>query len=194
MSLPRSVCVYCGSSEDVAAVHKEAAADLGRILAENGIRLVYGGGRIGLMGVLGNAARAAGGELIGIIPNFLLGYEVGAGPKTDLLVVDSMHERKRRMAELADAFVVLSGGIGTLDETVEIITWRQLNLHDKPVLLVNIDGYWDRFLALTDHFVATGFSRPNLKDLFIVVDGVSAILPALAGMPAARRPAAIDRS
>lgn len=193
MARLRSLCVYCGSSNRVAARHQEAAARLGRQLAEAGIRLVYGGGRVGLMGVIADAAIAAGGEVIGIIPEHLNSVEVGHQQVSELIVVRSMHERKALMFEMADAFAVLPGGIGTLDETFEIVTWRQLRLHDKPVVLVDDGGYWQPFLGLIDHIVATGFARPQIRKLFTVVGSVDDVIPTVRAAPAPAEPEHAER-
>ena len=181
----RSLCVYCGSSDRGPASHAEAARALGRLMAERGIRLVYGGGRIGVMGILADAVLAGGGEVVGVIPRFLDDVEVGHVDVSRLEVVESMHERKALMAELSDAFVVLPGGLGTMDETFEILTWRQLGLHDKPIVIVNQDGYWTPARDLIDHIIASNYARPNCADLAHWVDSVDEILPALAGEPAA---------
>lgn len=193
MARLRSLCVYCGSSNRVAARHQEAAARLGRLLAEAGVRLVYGGGRVGLMGVIADAAIAAGGEVIGIIPEHLNSVEVGHQQVSELIVVRSMHERKALMFEMSDAFTVLPGGIGTLDETFEIVTWRQLRLHDKPVVLVDDGGYWQPFLGLIDHIVATGFARPEIRKLFTVVGSVDDVIPTVRAAPAPAEPEHAER-
>jgi uncharacterized protein (TIGR00730 family) len=179
----RSVCVFCGSSSRVEEIHRTAAARLGELLAERGVRIVYGGGRVGLMGVLADAALGRGGEVVGVIPEFLVGWEVAHAGLTDLRVVGSMHERKRTMAELADAFVVLSGGFGTLDETIEILTWKQLGLHDKPMVLVSIDGFWEPLHALVTHLVATGFAHPEDAGLLTIVHSPEEAIAALAEAP-----------
>lgn len=176
---PRTLCVYCGSSNRIPESHKLAAGRFGRLMAEAGCRLVYGGGRVGLMGIVADAMIQGGAEVIGIIPEFLHDFEVGHTGVTRLEVVDSMHTRKRRMAELADGFVVLPGGLGTLDEMFEIVTWRQLGLHQKPVVLVNQDGYWTGLLAMIDSMCATGYLRQEHLGLIRVVDDVDAVLPAL---------------
>lgn len=176
----RSVCVFCGSRVGRDPKYRATARTLGHLLAKNGLRLVYGGGSIGLMTVVADAVLAEGGEVLGVIPDFLDRIEVGHRSLTDLKVVGSMHERKAAMFEQSDAFVVLPGGLGTLDETLEIITWRQLGLHDKPILLVNQDGYWDPLLALLDHTVTEGFASESTRRLFSVVDDVGDVLPALA--------------
>ena len=193
MARLKSLCVYCGSSNRVAARHQEAAARLGRLLAEAGVRLVYGGGRVGLMGVIADAAIGAGGEVIGIIPEHLNSVEVGHQQVSELIVVRSMHERKALMFEMSDAFTVLPGGIGTLDETFEIVTWRQLRLHDKPVVLVDDGGYWQPFLGLIDHIIATGFARPEIRKLFTVVGSVDDVIPTVRAAPAPAEPEHAER-
>ena len=182
----RSLCVYCGSSGAVAAQYRDAANELGAQLARVGIVLVYGGGRVGLMGLLADATLAAEGKVTGIIPSRLSDAEVAHRGVTELIVVDSMHERKRLMAERADAFAILTGGIGTLDEMFEIVSWKQLRLHDKPILLVDIGGYWAPLLALLDHVVDTGFAGAQTRGLLQVVPSIAALLAALSEAPAAR--------
>lgn len=178
-----SVCVFCGSKTGDNPAWKKAAERLGRLLAENGIRLVYGGGRIGLMGVLADAVNAHGGKVTGVIPDFLMKLEVGNAQVDELIVVDSMHERKRRMFELADGFVVLPGGLGTLDETFEIVTWKQLRQHSKPIVVVNTAGYWTPFAALVDTIIEGGFAHPRVADLFTVVDDADDVIAALREAP-----------
>jgi uncharacterized protein (TIGR00730 family) len=180
----RRLCVYCGSSGAVEARYREAASELGARLAAAGIELVYGGGRVGLMGLLADAALAANGKVIGIIPRRLRDAEVAHLGVTELVVVDNMHNRKRLMAEKADAFAVLPGGIGTLDELFEMLSWKQLDLHDKPILLVDIGGYWVPLRALLDHIVINGFAREQTRGLLHVVPSVSALMAALSEEPA----------
>jgi hypothetical protein len=180
----RRLCVYCGSSGAVEPRFREAASELGSLLGAAGIELVYGGGRVGLMGLLADAALAAGGKVTGIIPRRLLDAEVAHPGLTELVVVDSMHDRKRLMAEKADAFAVLPGGIGTLDELFEMLSWKQLELHDKLILLVDIGGYWAPLRALLDHIVVNGFARPQTRRLLHVVPSVSALMAALSEEPA----------
>ena len=155
----RRVCVYCGASSGSRPDYAAAARDFGSILAERGFELVYGGGRCGLMGILADAALAAGVKVTGVIPQSLISKEVAHESLTDLRVVASMHERKALMAELADAFVALPGGVGTLEEFFEIITWAQLGLHEKPHGLLNVAGYFDSLLALLNHGVTERFIR-----------------------------------
>ncbi len=176
----RSLCVLCGSREGFDPVHREAASRLGELIAERDMRLVYGAGSIGLMGVIADAVLSAGGEVVGVIPDFLIRYEVGHRQLTDLVVTDSMHDRKRRMFEMADAFVVLPGGLGTLDETFELITWRQLRLHDSPIVILDVAGYWKPLLRLIDMVVATGFADPATTDLFTVARSPEEVLQQLA--------------
>ena len=177
------LCVYCGSSGAVEARYREAASELGARLAAAGIELVYGGGRVGLMGLLADAALTTNGKVTGIIPRRLLDAEVAHLGVTELVVVDSMHDRKRLMAEKADAFAVLPGGIGTLDELLETLSWKQLELHDKPILLVDIGGYWAPLRELLDHIVVNGFARPQTRRLLHVVPSVSALMAALSEQP-----------
>lgn len=184
MSKLKSLCVYCGSSSQVDQRYRTAATELGREMARRGIGLVYGGGRVGLMGLVADACLGAGGHVTGIIPEFLQRYEVGHGSVSELLVVDSMHERKQAMAERSDGFVVLPGGFGTLDETFEILTWKQLRLHDKPIVVLDVGGFWQPLIRLIDHVVAENFARPEMRDLIRVVDSVGAVFQAAAAEPA----------
>ncbi|HEX9837133.1 MAG TPA: TIGR00730 family Rossman fold protein [Alphaproteobacteria bacterium] len=179
----RSVCVYCGASGRVAKRYLDAAAAMGRGLAERRLRLVFGGGHVGLMGVMADAALAAGGEVHGVIPRHLMDRELGHGGLTRLHVVASMHERKQRMFDLADAFVALPGGVGTLDETIEVLTWKQLGMHDKPIVLLNLDGYWDRFVELIEAVIGEGFAPPATARLFATEPTVEAVFETLARAP-----------
>jgi uncharacterized protein (TIGR00730 family) len=180
MSLPSSICVYCASSADVAQSYKDAAVELGRAAAERGIEIVYGGGRVGLMGLLADAALAADGRVTGIIPSHIADMEVAHQTLTELIVVKTMHERKKMMFDRSEAFVILPGGAGTLDEMLEMLTWKQLGLHSKPIILANIDGYWDRLLAVLRHAVDEGFIRPQHAGLLREVADIPAVLTALA--------------
>jgi len=189
----RRLCVYCGSSGAVDERYREAARELGARLAAARIGLVYGGGRVGLMGLLADAVLAAGGEVTGIIPSRLRDAELAHTGVTELVVVDSMHDRKRLMAEKADAFAILPGGIGTLDEFFEIVSWRQLSLHDKPILLVDIGDYWAPLRALLDHIVVNGFARPQTRGFVHVVPSVSALMAALSKEPAVSRKTEIEQ-
>jgi uncharacterized protein (TIGR00730 family) len=189
----RRLCVYCGSSDAVDARYRQAAKDLGLRLAKAGVELVYGGGRVGLMGLLAEEALSANGTVIGIIPRRLLDAEVAHRGVTELVVVDSMHDRKRLMAEKADAFAILPGGIGTLDEFFEIVSWKQLRLHDKPILLVDIDGYWTPLRTLLDHIVVNGFARPQTRGFVQVVPSVSALMGALSKETAGSRKTDVEQ-
>jgi len=175
MTVISSLCVYCGSSTGIDDSHRAAAARLGTLMAARGTRLIFGGGRVGLMGVVADAVIAGGGQVTGIIPEHIEESEVGHQGVDELIVVDNMHQRKHRMFRMADAFVVLPGGLGTLDETFEIITWRQLGLHDKPVVIVDNQGYWRPFIGLIDHVIDQGFARPAARRLFEVVTAVDDI-------------------
>ena len=180
MARVKRLCVYCGASDRVDPVFRDAAVELGTRLADAGIELVYGGGRIGLMGRLADAVLQAGGRVTGIIPAHLDNREIGHHGVNELIIVGSMHERKQLMFERADAFAVLPGGIGTIEETFEIITWKQLLLHDKPIVIVDIGGYWQKLQALVDHVIEKGFASRRSRALFQVVDTVDMLMEALA--------------
>lgn len=175
----RSVAVFCGSRPGHDPAHEAAAVALGAGLAGAGMRLVYGGGGVGLMGAVARGCTAAGGTAHGVIPSFLMQAEGAHVAATELEVTTGMHARKTRMFDLADAFVTLSGGLGTLDETVEILTWRQLGLHDKPVLILDINGWAQPFLALVDALVAQGFVGAASRRLYTIVPDVPAALALL---------------
>ena len=184
-----SLCVYCGSRPGARPVYVEQAAALGRLLAERGIALVYGGASIGVMGAAADAAIAAGGRVIGVIPKALAEKEVAHSNLTELHVVDSMHTRKAKMAELSDAFVALPGGIGTFEELFEVWTWLQLGFHTKPVSLLNTAGYWDGLLSFLDHARDEAFLNADHRALLQVGDTPEALLATLAlwKAPAGRR-------
>lgn len=159
----KSICVFCGASSGHDPVYRNAAAEFGRLLGEQGIELVWGGGHVGLMGVVANAVLAAGGRSFGVIPSFMVERELAHPDSTELLVVDSMHTRKAAMAERADAFVALPGGFGTLDELFEIVTWAQLGLHAKPIGLLDISGFFQPLLGMANHLEREGFVKtPHL--------------------------------
>src|SRR5271163_3572036 len=179
MSKINAVCVYCGSSPGTDPVFVETAQKFGKILAESGVRLVYGGGSIGLMGAIAEAVREHGGEATGIIPEFMTRREQPRRLAQELIVTRDMHERKRTMFERADAFVALPGGIGTLEEVVEQLTWAQLGRHKKPILIANISGYWDPLLTLIAHMREQEFLPPPLRLDFLVAKRVEEILPKL---------------
>lgn len=182
-----SLGVYCGSRHGNDGAYRRAAERLGTLLAERGIRLVYGGGRVGIMGVIADAVLAGGGRVSGIIPKLLMDIEAGHRELDDLQVVPNMHERKRRMSEQSDGFVILPGGLGTLDELFETVTWKQLGLHDKPIVVADIAGYWAPLKGLIESLIDAGFADAAAADLFEFVDDVDAILPALAAAPESRK-------
>ncbi len=223
MSAIKSLCVFCGSSNGADPVYREAAERLGTLMAERGVRLVYGGRRVGLMGVVAHAVMAGGGAATGVIPRFIVEHEKNnpgagelsmglAGPHgtggaaqsqtasplpefdlTEVIVVDSMHERKRRMFELADGFVALPGGMGTLEETIEVVTWKKLKLHSKPVVVMNIAGYWEPLRALVERAVAGGFAHPASLELFTLVGSADEVFAALAAAPEPAEEALVSR-
>jgi len=164
----KRLCIYCGSSPKIDPLYIEVATAFGTYLAQQNIALVYGGGRIGLMGALATGTMAAGGEVIGVIPRQLAALEVAHKNLTTLITVDSMHERKSRMAELSDAFTALPGGIGTIEEFFEAYTWLQLGIHHKPVSLLNTAGYFDHLIAFIRHMETTKFLKPHHHDVLIV--------------------------
>jgi uncharacterized protein (TIGR00730 family) len=164
----RRVCVFCGSNTGMRPAYAEAATRLGRLIAERGLGLVYGGGRVGLMGLIADAAHQAGGEVIGVIPRALAEWEVAHTGITDLRVVNSMHERKALMADLVDAFVALPGGVGTLDELFEIWTWGQLGLHAKPLGFLDVEGYYAGLHAFLDHMRDEGFVKARHRAMVAV--------------------------
>lgn len=178
-----SVAVFCGASAGHLPLFHAAATHLGCGLAQAGLRLVYGGGQVGLMGAVADAALAAGGEVIGVIPEFLTRSEVAHQHASEMIVTDSMHSRKARMFELADAFVSFAGGLGTLDETFEILTWRQLGLHDKPILIVDVGGWARSLIATIDMAIADGFADASARALFEHVPDVATALARLAKLP-----------
>ena len=176
----KSVCVFCGSNYGDNPVYQEMAAVMGRKLAMAGLKLVYGGGKVGLMGVLADAALAAGGKVVGVIPQALLDMEVAHLGLTELIVVQSMHERKARMADASDAFIALPGGYGTFEEFCEVLTWSQLGFHVKPCGVLNVGGFYDPLLALFDRAVQDRFVRPEHRDLVLADTDVDALLERLA--------------
>jgi len=184
-----SLCVYCGSCSRVDPVYKDVAAALGHELALEGITLVFGGGQVGLMGIIANAALEAGGKVIGVIPRHLDREEVGHRGTHEQHVVETMYERKALMFRLSDAFEVLPDGLGTLDEAFEMVTWRQLGLHDRPVVLVNQNGYWDPLLALLRQIAVAGFAQRGLFELFTLVNRVDQVVPTVRALPEPALPA-----
>lgn len=174
-----SVCVYCGARSGARPSYRAEAKATGRMLAANGWRLVYGAGDVGLMGEVARAAQGAGGATFGVIPTHLMAMEVGKRDLTSFVITETMHERKKVMFMNADAVVVLPGGGGSLDEFFEVLTWRQLGLHQKPILILNTESYWDPLLRLIDHVVAEGFADASLKDFLSVIPDVAALEAAL---------------
>jgi uncharacterized protein (TIGR00730 family) len=180
----RRVCVYAGSNPGSDPAYADGARALATEMARRGIGLVYGGGKVGLMGVLADTMLDAGGEAIGVMPRALIEREIGHPRLTELRVVDSMHERKAQMAELADAFVAVPGGIGTLEELIEVYTWSQLGIHDKACGVLNVRGYYDHLAALLDHAVAEGFLRPQHRAVLSVAGEPAELLDRLAAYEA----------
>jgi uncharacterized protein (TIGR00730 family) len=174
----RRICVYCGSNPGRDARYGEAAEAVGRDLASRGIGVVYGGGDVGLMGTVADAAMRAGGEVVGVIPKALVDREIGHRGLTELHVVGSMHERKLLMADLADAFVALPGGVGTLEELIEVFTWTQLGLHRKPCAVLDVGGYYQHLIAFLDHAVSEGFLTPEHRGTLLEVGEPEDLVPA----------------
>jgi len=170
------VCVYAGSNAGARPEYTTAAEKLATVLVERGIGIVYGGGNVGLMGVLADTALAAGGEVIGVMPQSLVAREIGHRGLTELRIVASMHERKATMADLSDAFVALPGGVGTLEELVEVLTWSQLGLHAKPCALLDTSGYYAPLVAFFDHAVGEGFLRPQHREMLLVGDDPASLV------------------
>ncbi|MBT6189668.1 MAG: TIGR00730 family Rossman fold protein [Tateyamaria sp.] len=178
---PKSVCVYCGSRAGVDPAYAVDAQNIGSALAENGWRLVYGAGDVGLMGTVARAAQDAGAETFGVIPQHLVDWEVGKTDLTTYIVTETMHERKKVMFMNCDAVVVMPGGAGSLDELFEVVTWRQLGLHDKPIYLLNTNDYWDPLIVLIKHVITQGFADASLLDYITVVPDAAATTLALRG-------------
>ncbi len=175
----RSICVFCGSRNGTRAPYVRAAQDLGALIAARGWRLIFGAGDVGLMGQTARAAERAGAETFGVIPVHLMPREAGRQAPSQLVVTETMHERKKVMFMNSDALVVLPGGAGTLDEFFEVLTWRQIGLHEKPIFLLNTDGYWAPLVALLDQIVDEGFADPSLRAMVQVMDDVPALDAAL---------------
>ncbi len=183
--LPSSVCVFCGARFGSAPGARELATDLGQLLAREKMTLVYGGGGVGLMGVLANSALDAGGKVIGVIPRFLLEREAGHPALSETVVVENMHERKLQMFDRCDAIVVLPGGLGTLEEFFEVLSWRTLGLHTKPIVIVDLGGYWQPLAALLRSCVEGGFAERAHLDVVAFIQTLDQLLPTLAAMPRA---------
>ncbi|MBV8911438.1 MAG: TIGR00730 family Rossman fold protein [Acetobacteraceae bacterium] len=175
----RSVAVFCGSRFGLDPAYRRAAEALGAGLAAAGLRLVYGGGRVGLMGVVADAALAGGGQVLGVIPDFLQRREVAHGGPVELVITETMHDRKRQMFAAADAFVMMPGGFGTFDETIEITTWRQLGLHDKPVLICDVEGWAQPYVDMLKAAIRHGFAEPSTAFLYEVLPDVPSVLARL---------------
>jgi len=173
------ICVFCGSSEGSDPAYLQAAQTLGRLIAESGTRLVYGGASIGLMGEVARSALDAGGDVVGVIPQFLRAREIELATLTELIVTPTMHERKDRMHSMADAFVVLPGGLGTLEEVLEAMTWAQLGLHKKPIVFVNIKGFWDPLFETFKRVGSHNFARYGLYELYTKVARAEDVIPAI---------------
>ncbi|GIZ12996.1 TIGR00730 family Rossman fold protein [Pseudomonas sp. NCCP-436] len=193
MSL-RSICVFCGASPGANPLYRQAADELGQELARRGLRLIYGGGAVGLMGIVADAALRAGGEVIGIIPQSLERAEIGHRGLTCLEVVDGMHARKARMAELADGFIALPGGLGTLEELFEVWTWGQLGYHAKPLGLLQVNGFFSKLEGFLDHLVAERFVRPQHRDMLQIASSPTDLLDAMAEWRPTTAPKWVDRS
>lgn len=179
MAPPPSICVYCGAHSGTNPAFSDAADATGTLLADQGWRLVYGAGDVGLMGRVARSAQAAGGQTFGVIPVHLMNMEVGKRDLSQFIVTENMHERKKVMFMNSDAIVVLPGGAGSLDEFFEVLTWRQIGLHQKPIFLLNSENYWQPLVALLDHVIAQGFAAPSLRDYVHVVGDVPALGAAL---------------
>lgn len=190
----RRLCIYCGSSPGSGEAYATAARTTGRALAQRGIALVYGGGNVGMMGRIADAVLDAGGEVIGVIPHHLADKELAHERATQMIRVNSMHERKQTMADLSDGFITLPGGIGTLEEMFETMTWLQLGLHRKPIGLLNVDGFFDSMLGFLDHMVAERFLKPEHRDLLMVDDDIERLIGRLASFEAPDAQKWLDRA
>lgn len=177
MTKIKNICVYCGASNRVSDIYLQAADDVGRLLAENGIGLIYGGGRLGLMGKVADSVLAGGGRAVGIIPQHLQDREERHDELSELHIVDTMHVRKQMMTERSDAFLILPGGYGTMEEAFEILTWKQLGLHNKPILFLNIRDFWNPLKELKQHLFDESFIKDDDLKLFGIVDNLDQILP-----------------
>jgi uncharacterized protein (TIGR00730 family) len=189
----KAVTVFGGAASGHDPVCRETATALGRGLAEAGITVIFGGGSIGMMGAVADGALGAGGQVIGIIPDFLARREVAHTAVSEMIVTDSMHSRKRRMFEMSDAFVTLPGGLGTLDETFEMITWRQLDLHAKPIIICDVGGWAAPFLALVDSLIDQGFAPRHAGDFYEVLDSAEAVVARLTELPVVEQATAVSR-
>lgn len=175
MEKKKSVCVFCGASNNVAQKYLEEGRKIGNMLAQNNIHMVFGAGDCGVMGATAAGALEQGGTVTGVFPRILDGIEKEHSNLTETIIVDSMHIRKMTMFEKSDAFIILPGGFGTMDETFEVITWKQLHTHDKPIVLYNFEGFWDNWLKLTDQFIEMGFASTRTRTLYDVVDTIDEV-------------------
>lgn len=182
MSRSLSVCVYCAASDTIAPAYNHAADALGRALAAAGHTLVYGGGSVGLMGHVARGVHAGGGRVVGVIPQFMIDKELAYKEADELIITDTMRQRKDRMESLSDAFIAAPGGFGTLEELIEIITGRKLLLHDKPLVLLNVEGFYQPLVALFDHFIAQKFGDPSHRNIWSVADTVDDAMAQLSGI------------
>jgi uncharacterized protein (TIGR00730 family) len=189
----KAVTVFGGAASGNDPVCRETATALGQGLAKAGVTVIFGGGSIGIMGAVADGALGAGGQVIGIIPDFLARREVAHTAVSEMIVTDSMHSRKRRMFEMSDAFVTLPGGLGTLDETFEMITWRQLDLHAKPIIICDVGGWAEPFLALVDALIGQGFAPRHARDFYEVLDSAEAVIARLCELPAIEQATAVSR-
>jgi uncharacterized protein (TIGR00730 family) len=179
----KHLCIFCGSSKGNDPVYEKTAEELAEIIVDEGLTMVYGGGSIGIMGVLADKILSLDGKVIGVIPRFLYDLEVGHDNVTELIIVESMHERKQRMAEISDGFLALPGGFGTLEEMGEILTWIQLKLITKPIGILNINGFYDQFLNMLDNMVASGFLKKNNREILLSSNDPAAIINSLKNAP-----------
>ena len=176
-----SICIYCGSNKGLNSEYALAASDLGRLLAEKNIRLIYGGGKVGLMGVVADAVLEHGGSVTGVVPTFLSEREVLHHHLSELITVSTMHERKQVMADMADGFIAMPGGLGTLDELFEILTWHQLHLHRKPIGVLNVRGYFDPLIKMLDNMVSEGFLHSANREILIASEDIYTLLQQMTG-------------
>ncbi len=179
MKYPESIAVFCGASNDVAETHLELGKELGKEFAKNDIRLVYGGGDCGVMGAIANATMGEGGKVTGVFPHSLKNIENEHESLTEIIMVDTMHQRKEIMYQRSKAFIILPGGFGTMDEMFEIICWKQLKLHNKPIIIFNNNGYWNHLIALMENIIAKGFAKDEVATFYKVVDDLPSLMEAL---------------
>ena len=181
MTDPKMICVFCGAQEAVAEDFKEAGRTFGKMLAARDIAMIYGGGDCGIMGAVANSSLKNGGKVVGVFPMALKNIENEHGSLSEIVIVDGMHERKKIMFDRCDAIVVLPGGFGTMDEMFEVITWRQIRLHDKPIVIFNYNGYWDHLVTLMENIIISGFARPETRGYYKVVTTFEGIFEAVRG-------------